>query len=78
MVRRLEENTMATINDNLELMTIRELAALLRITPRHVRNLVADGKLPPPIKLGASVRWPRAAVASWLAAQTAETAKMSE
>lgn len=64
--------------DTLEMLTKKDVARLLRVTDRHVHNLVQAGRFPAPIKLGTSVRWPRAVILSWLAAQTAEMSKMSE
>ena len=44
------------------LITSAEVARLLGISQRHLANLVKDGKLPPPIRLGYSVRWSLAAI----------------
>ena len=40
-----------------ELLTTKEVAALLKVSPRHVQNLVKDGTLPKPMLLGRSVRF---------------------
>lgn len=45
-----------------------ELATCLGVSLRHVRRLDALGKLPEPIRLGRSVRWPVAEIDAWLAA----------
>jgi prophage regulatory protein len=45
-----------------------ELAYKLGISLRHVRRMDSSGKLPRPIKLGASVRWPVVEIEQWLAA----------
>jgi predicted DNA-binding transcriptional regulator AlpA len=42
-------------------------AELLGVSARHVRRLVDAGKCPPPVKLGACVRWPRPVVETWIA-----------
>lgn len=42
------------------------LAAALGCSVRHVRRLHAAGALPPPIRIGRLVRWPRAAVDRWM------------
>ncbi len=44
------------------------VAKLLSISERHVWALSASGRLPPPIRLGRSVRWNRAELQDWLAA----------
>ena len=43
------------------------LARTLGVSLRHVRRLDAAGKLPRPVRLGASVRWPVAEIEAWLA-----------
>lgn len=45
-----------------------ELAKLLKVSLRHVNALNASGRLPKPIRLGRSVRWPRAELVTWIAA----------
>ena len=45
-----------------------ELAKLLQVSLRHVNALNSSGRLPKPIRLGRSVRWPRAELEAWLAA----------
>ncbi|MGC9261863.1 MAG: hypothetical protein ACP5I8_17530, partial [Phycisphaerae bacterium] len=42
-------------------------SALNISAPRNVRRLADDGKMPPPLKLGALRKWPRDVVASWIA-----------
>lgn len=38
-------------------LTTKEVAALLKVSPRHVQNLVKNGTLPKPMLLGRSVRF---------------------
>lgn len=45
-----------------------EVAKLLTVSERHVSALNASGRLPRPIKLGRSVRWPVDELRAWLAA----------
>lgn len=43
---------------NLErLLTTDDVAALMRVSDRHIRNLSRDGLFPAPIQLGRSVRY---------------------
>jgi predicted DNA-binding transcriptional regulator AlpA len=42
-------------------------AELLGVSTRHLRRLVDAGKAPPPVRLGACVRWPRPVVEKWIA-----------
>ena len=46
-------------NPDAQLLTIREVAAMLAIDERSVRRRVADGTLPEPVRIGRSVRWRR-------------------
>ena len=45
-----------------------ELAKLLKVSLRHINALNATGRLPRPIRLGRSVRWPREELVAWIAA----------
>ena len=52
-----------------ELLSIRAVAAMLgNCSTRHVRRLSEAGRMPPPVKLGASLRWRRTELVSWIAA----------
>ncbi|SIT74890.1 helix-turn-helix transcriptional regulator [Pontibaca methylaminivorans] len=44
------------------LLTAREVGAMLAISLPSVFRHVAEGKLPKPIKLGASSRWPQSEI----------------
>jgi excisionase family DNA binding protein len=47
-------------------LNVREAAALLGISTRHLHALVSAGRLPKPVKLGKSARWNREALEAWL------------
>jgi excisionase family DNA binding protein len=49
------------------LLDVRAVAALLDCSPRHVYRLSDAGHMPPPVRLGALVRWRRADIDAWLA-----------
>jgi excisionase family DNA binding protein len=51
-----------------KLLDVEGVAEILGCSPRHVRRLSDAGKMPPPVKLGALVRWPRSTLESWIAA----------
>ena len=51
-----------------ELLDVRQVAAMLGASVRHIYRLADAGKMPSPVRLGALVRWPRQAVLSWIAA----------
>jgi excisionase family DNA binding protein len=48
------------------LLDVQAVAALLSCSTRHVYRLADAGRMPPPIKLGALVRWQRSAVEGWI------------
>ena len=49
----------ATEAPTAELLDVRAVAALLDCSPRHVYRMSDGGKMPPPIRLGALIRWRR-------------------
>ena len=53
--------------DAAELLDVRAVAALLDCSPRHVYRLADAGRMPPPVKLGALVRWARRGIETWIA-----------
>jgi excisionase family DNA binding protein len=51
----------------LELLTTKDVAALLRVSRRTVSRLRARGELPAPVRLGAGIfRWRRADVQKYI------------
>ncbi len=59
----------------ISLLSIREVAALMGISVRHVDAMVAQGKLPQPVRLGASRRWTFAALREWTQEAQAQAAR---
>jgi excisionase family DNA binding protein len=51
-----------------QLLSVRAVAALLGCSTRHVYRLADRGALPPPVRLGALIRWRRQDLDAWLAA----------
>ena len=45
-----------------------DLAKRLGVSLRHIRRMDSSGRLPKPIRLGASIRWPISEIESWLQA----------
>ena len=54
---------------DLELLKADDVAGLLKVSPRGLRNLIQRGTFPKRGRLGRSVRWPAADVRAWLANQ---------
>jgi excisionase family DNA binding protein len=52
--------------DQAALLDVRAVAALLDCSSRHVYRLADSGKMPPPVRIGALVRWPRRAIEDWI------------
>ncbi len=48
------------------LLDVQAVATLLNCSARHVYRLANMGRMPQPVKLGALVRWSRAAIESWI------------
>jgi excisionase family DNA binding protein len=51
---------------DVQLLDVRAVAALLDCSPRHVYRMADAGHMPPPVRLGALVRWRRQAIEHWL------------
>jgi len=49
-----------------KLLDVAAVAEMLGCSQRHVYRLSDAGRMPAPVKLGALVRWNRAAVESWI------------
>jgi len=50
-----------------QLLGVESVAAMLDASTSHVRRLADGGKMPRPLKLGASVRWNRIDLENWIA-----------
>jgi excisionase family DNA binding protein len=50
------------------LMTVEDVARVLRCAPRTVYRLYDAGRIPPPVKLRSLIRWPEAVIKNWIAA----------
>ena len=49
-----------------ELLTIRELAKVLKLSPRSIWRLVKNQQLPAPVRIGGSIRWRADAITRWI------------
>ena len=63
----------STCSDRIEsngvLQDVRQLSETLNCSTRHIYRLVDSGKMPKPVRLGSLVRWPRAVIEEWIAAE---------
>ena len=48
------------------LLTIDDVARLLSVSTRTVRRLRQEGRIPPPVCVGRSVRWNRESLRQWI------------
>ncbi len=52
-------------NSKMRMLTVSDLADYLAISRRQVWRLLSSGKLPSPVRIGGSVRWPVDVVVRW-------------
>ena len=49
-----------------QLISVRDLAKILKVSPRSVWRLLSAGQIVPPLRIGGSVRWRYHEVAEWI------------
>ena len=49
-----------------ELLTVRDVSRALKVSTRQIWKLLAGGRMPKPIRIGRSVRWPVAVIERWI------------
>ncbi|MCA9251801.1 MAG: helix-turn-helix domain-containing protein [Phycisphaerales bacterium] len=49
-----------------EMLEVKNVAALLGCSPRHVNRMSRTGRIPRPLKLGTLVRWRRSELLAWI------------
>lgn len=54
--------------NEIQLLTAKDLGALLSLSKRQIFRLNSCGKIPAPIRIGGSVRWAESTIAQWLKA----------
>ena len=54
------------VKSNPDLLTVKDLAQRLSLAERTVWRHADSGKIPRPVKIGASVRWKRTEIEKWL------------
>lgn len=47
----------------------RTVASMLGVTPKTVRRLSRDGRIPRPLRVGRQLRWPQDRIKAWLATE---------
>ena len=53
---------------DLTMITVVELARMLKLSPRAVWRLRSAGRMPAPIRLGGAVRWRLVEIQNWITA----------
>lgn len=51
-----------------QLLTAAEVGKILGLSKRQIFRLNAGGKIPAPVRIGASVRWAESTIVEWLQA----------
>ena len=59
-------SSLQTPGDIPELLTIRELATILKVSQRSIWRLVAAGQLVGPLRVGGSIRWRSEDIRDWI------------
>ena len=49
------------------MLTVDDVAELLKCSSRSIYRLTDSGRVPRPVKLGSLVRWPRESIENWIA-----------
>lgn len=62
------------ISDMPVMLTVNDLATLLRVSVRTVWRLRSAGTLPKPVEIGGSVRWDPEIIRTWMAGGCQATA----
>lgn len=62
-------NVLSPADASAKLLDVRAVAEMLGCSQRHVYRLSDAGRMPPPVKLGALVRWSARAIQEWIAAE---------
>ena len=57
---------MATRDQQVPLLSVDEVAAMLNVSERTLWRLLSAGKLPQPVRFGRSTRWRTAEVRDWI------------
>ena len=52
--------------NEIQLLTAKELGALLNLSKRQIFRLNSSGKIPAPIRIGGSVRWANSTIEIWI------------
>lgn len=63
--------------DGAELLPIGQVAKMVALSRRTISRLADAGKLPPPLRIGGSLRWRLADVRQWIAAGCPATRNIS-
>jgi excisionase family DNA binding protein len=58
--------SIVTVSPTPALLDVAAVAEMLGCSARHVYRLSDAGRMPPPVKLGALVRWSAASIGEWI------------
>lgn len=60
-------------SSRMELLTINEVADVLKFTRKHIYSMIKNGDFPRQIKIGTSSRWKKADLEAWINQKTEAT-----
>ena len=59
-----------------QLLTVDDIAGLLRVSRNTVHRYILSGTIPPPVRIGGTLRWQEDAVQQWLLSNAPHTGGM--
>lgn len=68
-MRRHESRAGLGDSETPQLLTVHDVAMILRLSARSVWRMCRSGRLPQPIRLGRATRWKRGDLEDWILAQ---------
>ena len=63
----MKQKTTGNGAENAALLDVEQVRGVLNCSARHVLRMADRGLMPPPVRLGALVRWQRGAIDAWVA-----------
>jgi len=72
-------STASQTTDEIQMMTLQDVAKVLRYTTRHVISLINSNRIPKPTRVGGgNPRWPRHQIIEWISAGCPEVGPADE
>ena len=62
-----KQHVCANVPAQSAMLTVNGVATMLACSPRTIYRLADAGSIPPPVRIGGMVRWPRESLEQWIA-----------